>query len=101
MAQPTPNEGNRQMGAVQVESAIQLLDRALGEFAPSSPEHAAVVRAIGSLSKHFNRQKSKELIPAQLMELVQANKASPMEGVMSSPQTPPAPAGGPPGMGIA
>jgi len=70
------------MGMVNVESAMQLLNQALAHLGSTSPEGAAVLRAMGTLSKHFSNPKAKELIPAQLMELMQAQQASPMAGMM-------------------
>jgi len=82
MAQPTPNEGGKQMGAVNVESAMQMLEQALPSVGSNTPEGAAILDALSKLSKHFNRQKSKELVPAQLMELARAQKSSPLAGMI-------------------
>lgn len=82
MAQPTPNDGAKQMGSVNVEGAMQMLEQALPSLGSNTPEGAAVLDALSKLSKHFNRGKSKELVPAQLMELARAQKQSPMAGMM-------------------
>lgn len=83
MAQPTPNTGNAQMGAAQVESAMQLMERALPELGIGTPEHDAVIRALGALAKSFARSKNKELVPAQIMELMEASKTPPIAGMLA------------------
>ena len=82
MAHPTPNEGGKQMGAVTVESAMQMLEQALPSVGSNTPEGGAILDALSKLSKHFNRQKSKDLVPAQLMELARAQKSSPLAGMI-------------------
>ncbi len=83
MAQPSANDGAKQMGAVNVESAMQMLEQALPALSSNSEEGKAVLEALSKLSKHFNRQKSKDLVPAQLMELARAQKQSPMAGMIA------------------
>lgn len=82
MAQPTPNDGAKQMGSVNVESAMQMLEQALPHVGSNTPEGSAILAALSTLSKHFNRQKSKDLVPAQLMELARAQKSSPLAGMI-------------------
>ncbi len=82
MAQPTPNDGAKQMGAVNVEGAMQMLEQALPSVGSNTPEGKSILEALSKLSKHFNRQKNAELVPAQLMELARAQKQSPMAGMM-------------------
>lgn len=83
MAQPTPNEGSRQMAMVQVETAMQMLEEACTKLGNDSKEYAAAEKALNSLSKVFNRQKAKELVPAQIAELARAQQQSPIAGLMS------------------
>src|SRR5512146_3306948 len=82
MAQPSPNQGNMQMGRVQVESAMQMLEQALPALGTGTPDGAAVIRALSSLARHFNRQKNAELVPAQLMEMAQANQPSQLQQML-------------------
>ena len=79
MSQPSPNDGAKQIGMVQVESAQQLLERALPSLGPNTPEHAAVMRALSALSKAFNRTKDESLVPAQIAEMSRAQQGSPMQ----------------------
>ena len=65
MAQPMPNDGARQMGMVQVETAMQLLEQALPTLGSNTPEGAAVLKAMSVLSKPFNRQQAQPLVPAR------------------------------------
>lgn len=97
MAQPTPNDGARQMGMVQVETAMQMLERALPVLGSNTPEGKAALTALNALSKHFNRQKSEGLVPAQIAEMARAQQASPMAQMMSQgPQPPQQPQGSQP-----
>ena len=79
MTQPSPNDGAKQIGMVQVESAQQLLERALPSLGTNTPEHAAVMRALSALSKAFNRAKDESLVPAQIAEMSRAQQGSPMQ----------------------
>src|SRR5574338_409760 len=80
MSQPSPNDGAKQIGMVQVESAQQLLERALPSLGTNTPEHAAVMRALSALSKAFNRAKDESLVPAQIAEMSRAQQGSPKIG---------------------
>lgn len=94
MAQPTPNEGSQQMGFVNAESAMQMLEQALPSLGSNTPEGAAVVKALGILSKVFQRQEAAGLIPAQIMELTRAQQPSAMQQMMGGGGAP-APGGAP------
>lgn len=94
MAQPSPNDGQRQMALVQVEAAARLLERALPQLGSTSPEGASVLKALQAMAKLVGSQQNQELVPAQLMELARAQGQSPMEGMMggkpqAAPQMPP------------
>lgn len=96
MAQPTPNEGAKQMGGVTVEGAMQMLEQALPQVGSNTPEGQAIVAALKTLGKHFNRGKSKELVPAQLLELARAQKQSPLAGMIGGGMGAPAAGGAAP-----
>ena len=83
MAQPSPNRGNAMMGKAQVESAMQILEQALPQLGTSSPEGAAIIRALSALARHFNRQQGAELVPSQIMMQAQAARPSPLAGMMA------------------
>ena len=82
MAQPSPNDGSNQMGLVQLETAMQMIERALGSIG-KGPEHDAAIKALSCLSKVVNRQQSEDLVPAQLAELMRTQQASPMQQIMA------------------
>lgn len=82
MAQPTPNDGARQMGMVQVETAMQMLEKALPTLGSNTPEGQACLSALKTLSGKFQRQKSQELVPAQIAEMARAQQASPIAQMM-------------------
>lgn len=86
MAQPTPNDGARQMGMVQVETAMQMLERALPVLGSNTPEGKAALGALSMLSKIFQRQQSQDLVPAQIAEMARAQQQSPMTQMMAQGQ---------------
>lgn len=85
MAQPSPNEGARQMGIVQVETAMQMLEQALPQLGSGSPEGAAVLKAMSALSKLVTAQ-ARDLVPAQIAQLAMAQKQSPIGALMQGQQ---------------
>lgn len=89
MAQPSPNEGGRQMGMVNVESAMQMLEQSIAELGSNTEEGKAVLEALTKLSKLFNRPQAAELVPAQILELARKQRSSPLSQVMDQ-QAPPA-----------
>lgn len=99
MSQPSQNDGAKQIGMVQVETGMQMLERALPSLGMNTPEHAAVLKALSALSKHFQREKSESLVPAQISMMARAQQASPMmqmmnhgggaQGAQPQPQQPP------------
>ena len=86
MAQPSPNKGNEQMGRVQVESAMQLLEQGLQQVGTTSPAGEAILKALTALAKHFNRQQSAEMVPAQIMEMAHAAQPSPLQQMLAQRQ---------------
>lgn len=78
MSQPSENDGSRQIGMVQVETGMQMLERALPSLGMNTPEHAAVLKALSALAKAFAREKSEGLVPAQIAMMARAQHASPM-----------------------
>ncbi len=94
MAQPTPNDGARQMGMVQVETAMQMLEKALPVLGSNTPEGKSCLAALSGLSKHFNRQQAQGLVPAQIAEMARAQQQSPIAKLMSQGQGQAAPQGG-------
>ena len=97
MSQPSPNDGARQIGMVRVETAQQMLEQALPALGMNTPEHAAVTKALSLLSKHFQRAKSEQLVPAQIAEMARAQGGSPVQqmipggGAGQQPQQQPQP----------
>lgn len=94
MAQPTPNDGARQMGFVQVETAMQMLEQALPTLGSNTPEGEACLKALQALSRVINRQKSQDLVPAQIQEMARAQQQSPIAQLMGggAPAAAPTPA---------
>src|SRR5688572_515091 len=82
MAQPSPNDGERRMGMVQVETAMQMLEKALPTLGSNTPEGKAALGALNTLSKIFQRQPNQDLVPAQIAELARAQQQSPIAQMM-------------------
>lgn len=85
MAQPSPNEGDAQIGRVNVESAMTMLEQAVPVLGSNTPEGAAVLKALTLLSKIFARQEAQQLVPAQVMELMRAQQPSQLAGMIGQP----------------
>ena len=92
MLQPSPNDGARQMGFVQVETAMQMLEQALPSLGSNTPEGKACLEALTKLSKAFARQPSQDLVPAQIAEMARAQQQSPIAQMMGAAGGAPAPA---------
>lgn len=88
MQQPSANDGAKQMGMVQVETAMQMLEQALPQLGSSSPEGASVLKAMTALSKHFARSQSKDLVPAQIAEMARSQQQSPLAQMIGSGAAP-------------
>ena len=82
MAQPTPNDGSRQMAMVQVETAQQMLEQAMPALGADSDEYKAVERAMKALAKNFKRSQASGLVPAQIAEMARAQQQSPLTQFM-------------------
>lgn len=85
MAQPTPDNGGMKMASVQVESAMALLQQALGGTGPTTEQGQIIIKALGVLAKAFNEPQTQQLVPAQVMELMKAQAPSGMGQAMQQP----------------
>lgn len=82
MAQPTPNDGSTQMAMVQVETAQQMLEQACASLPRGSKQYAAAEKALSALAKDFPRQKSGDLVNAQIAEMARAQQQAPVAQFM-------------------
>lgn len=71
---PQPQEGETQAAMVNVSMVFQLLEQSLPAFGSQSEEGKAILSALKTLTNKFgdNRQKSDQLVPAELMQLLQS-----------------------------
>jgi hypothetical protein len=85
MSTPQPAQGDKQSAMVNVSLAMDLLEQTLPSLGSESEEGRTVLNALSSLSKKFghSRPKSQELVPAELMQLMQS---LPQAGGMSTEQ---------------
>lgn len=96
MAQPSANEGSMQMGRVNVEAGMEMLEQAIPTLGSDTPEGHAVIKALSILAKVFQRQEAQGLVPAQIQELARAQQQSPLMGIMGGQQAPQGAPGGAP-----
>lgn len=93
MSSAEPKSGDIAQGKNLVTVAMKMLEQALLSMGSESDEGRVVLETISKLSKHFHKEENNELIPAQLMSVLQS---MPQAGLMKGgAEAPPAP---PPGM---
>lgn len=101
MSKPEPKEGDKMGAMVQVQMAIKILEKTLQGFGAQSEEGSAIIDVLGKLSKTFghSKDKSQELIPAELMSLIGSimPKGPAGAGAGGPPGMPPGGGGMPPG----
>lgn len=104
MSTPQEPEGVKQGGMVQVAMALELMQQALPQVGVHTEEGKSLLKALTQLAKHFGQPKQKELIPAEVAQMVGAMPSvggggpdlqAMMKGGGSPQQMQP---GGPPGM---
>lgn len=102
MSTPEPAYGNQQGAMIQVQMAMDMLQRSLGAFDPKSEEEKAILETLEKLTRIFGSRESKtrEFIPSEILQMIQtlpqAGGASPeaksMQGApipgLQSPPTP-------------
>jgi len=98
MSTPQPATGDIQAAMVNLSIAMDLMENSLPAFGSESPEGAVILRALSSMSGKFGsaRSKSKDLIPAELQQLMEGMKPNPVQAAMAGAGGPPP--GMPPGM---
>ncbi len=74
MATPEPQEGVTQDAMVKISMVFQLLEQALPSFGSQSDQGKAILAALKTLTGPFGASKpqSDQLIPAELMSLMQS-----------------------------
>jgi hypothetical protein len=105
MSTPQNPAGEKQNAMINVNLAMDLLEQSLPSIGSESEEGQTIVKVLSTLGQKFGHTKSKsqELIPAELMQLLQS---LPQQGGMSPeakamggmPAVPGAPGGMPGGM---
>jgi hypothetical protein len=101
MTTPQPKEGLKQDALIKITTAMDVLEQTLPGLGSETEEGKAVLSALSTLSKQFGKQKekAKELVPAELMSLMQSMPAATGGSPEMKAMKPPMPgAGMPPGM---
>ena len=75
-----------QAGAAEIESCQSVMARALAKMDPKTPQYEAIVKCLGILAKAFGAQQASDLVPAQIMQLAQAQQSSPLMQVLAQQQ---------------
>ncbi len=100
---PQENEGQKMQAGAKVQMAMTLLEQALVAFGSGSEEGQSVIKSLNSLGGKFgtDREKGRELIPSEIMNLVGdlpgragGSPMAPPGGGMSPAAMPPGMAGG-------
>ena len=93
MVTPQPKEGEKAAAMVKIEMALNLLETALPPFGSETPEGAAILGALRTLTGRFGekRQKAKDLVPAEMRQLMASQASSPAQKIMAGGPPPAAP----------
>ena len=100
MSSPEPKQGEKQNAMINISLAQDLLEQTLPSLGSETEEGAEVLKVLSMLSKKFGAaaRKSKELVPAELMQMMhnlpQMGGMSPEMKALQQGAGP----GGPPGM---
>ncbi len=73
MSTPEPKEGDKEGAYLQIQMAMDLLEKTLPALGSESEEGSTVIKALSLIGQKFGekRDKSKEFVPAELMSLMQ------------------------------
>ena len=97
---PTQMHGSQQQGMAALKTALEALQKALPQLPMGSALHQSVVKALGDIAKHLEKDGGaggdQAGIMQQIMEMARAAKTQPNMAAMMPGG---APAGGPPGAG--
>jgi hypothetical protein len=72
MSTDQPKEGDKLAAKNQVTIAMTMLEQSLMAFGSHSEEGRVVMDALMKLSKTFHKEQNNELVPAQLMSMMQS-----------------------------
>lgn len=74
MSTPQPKAGMEQAGLVKIAVVFQMLEQALPAFGSPTDKGKAILSALKTLTGAFGkeRQKSEELVPAEMMQMMQS-----------------------------
>ena len=97
---PSPNAGKSAAGIGKVRQAIDLLNQAVSDFTPGSPQHETVIKTIGKLTKDFPAQQAAPGAGLQgakdmIMKMLQSAPAGALQRSMAAQAPPAAPPAAP------
>jgi hypothetical protein len=72
MSTEQPKEGDKLNAKTQVTVAMSMLEQALMALGSHSEEGRVVMESLMKLSKYFHKEETNELVPAQLMSMMQS-----------------------------
>ena len=74
MSTPEPKMGEKETAAINVQTAMDLLEQSLPKLGGDSDEGKAVMDAVDKLAKVFGKRESKtrELMPTEIMNMISA-----------------------------
>lgn len=99
MARPSGNAGAAANGASMVNTAVDMLEKALAEIPVGHPLHKAVLTSISNLSKHAPPQAASPGVDLQGLQQLLASRMqqSPLASLMAGARPGAAPGGAPGG----
>lgn len=74
MSTPEPKLGSKEAANINIQMAMDLLEQSLPALGSESDEGQQIMKSLGSLHKVFGKResKNKELIPAEIMQMMQS-----------------------------
>jgi hypothetical protein len=99
MSQPAAADGLKASAQVNITMAIDILQQSLPAIGVQTPEGQAVLNALKTLTKAFaeTESKSRELIPAEIMQMLSAlPQTNPSPGMKAGAARPMPGMGAPP-----
>jgi hypothetical protein len=73
MSTPEEKKGEQEKARLNVMMALDMLQAAIGAFAPDSPETETIQKVVTDITRRFGERESdtRQLIPAEILQMIQ------------------------------
>jgi hypothetical protein len=73
MSTPEEKKGEQEKAKLNVMMALDMLQAAIGAFAPDSPENETIQKVVADITRRFGERESdtRQLIPAEILQMIQ------------------------------